>query len=183
MRSGTPARMISWTRLAIDRSGSGIPSIFSWMSRSPSARSSAGLLREACLPSWAAACMAARSSSLHTLPDLPDEPARLVAAFVSVISFVLSVRTAESGVRLLGDLPLLEDPDPVAEGIAKAHVGAVEVVGRLLREVGDPARPEGFVHCADVVHDEHEPAHRALGDQLAELRRRRLVVERRAGLL
>src|SRR5713101_3305668 len=47
-----------------------------------------------------------------------------------------------SGPCLMGDLPLLEDPDGVAEGVADAHVGAVEVVGGLLGEVGNAARLE-----------------------------------------
>ena len=88
-----------------------------------------------------------------------------------------------SGGRLLGDLRLLEDPDGVAERIAEAHVGAVEVVGGLLGEVGDAALLEGLVERPGVVGDEDEAAERALGDQLADLLRGRLVVQRRARLL
>ena len=40
------------------------------------------------------------------------------------------------------DLRRLEDPDGVAEGVADAHVGAVEVVGGLLGDVGDATRLE-----------------------------------------
>src|SRR5205807_6928065 len=84
---------------------------------------------------------------------------------------------------LIGDLPLLEDPDGVAEGVADAHVGAVEVVGGLLGEVGDAARLEGLVQTPDVVRLEHEPAQSALRDQLAELRSSGFVMHRRARLL
>src|SRR6267378_4203459 len=45
-----------------------------------------------------------------------------------------------SGRHLLSDLPLLEDPDGVAEGVPDAHVGAVAVRDRLLGEVRDSAR-------------------------------------------
>src|SRR5947208_16304468 len=88
-----------------------------------------------------------------------------------------------SGPCLIGDLPLLEDPDGVAEGVADAHVGAVEVVGGLLGEVGDAARLEGLVQTPDVVRLEHAPAQRALRDQLAELRSGGVVMHRRARLL
>ena len=77
----------------------------------------------------------------------------------------------------------LEDPDGVAERVADAHVGAVEVVRGLLGEVGDAALLEGLVQRPGVVGVEDEAAHGALGDQLAELLGGRLVVERRAGLL
>src|SRR5439155_1103916 len=88
-----------------------------------------------------------------------------------------------SGPCLLGNLPLLEDPNGVAEGVADAHVGAVEVVGGLLGEVGDAARLEGLVQTPDIVRLEHEPAQRALRDQLAELRSGGFVMHRRARLL
>src|SRR5438270_4849111 len=88
-----------------------------------------------------------------------------------------------SGPCLIGDLPLLEDPNGVAEGVADAHVGAVEVVGGLLGEVADAARLEGLVQTPDVVRLEHEPAQRALRDQLAELRSGGFVMHRRARLL
>src|ERR1700680_3768571 len=77
-------------------------------------------------------------------------------------------RRGRSGLCLLGDLPLLEDPDGVAEGVPYAHVGAVEVVGGLLGEVGDAARLKGLVQTPNVVRLEHEPAQRALRDQLAD---------------
>src|SRR5205807_3966999 len=83
--------------------------------------------------------------------------------------------------RLLGDLPLLEDPDGVAEGVADAHVDAVEVVGGLLGEVGDAARLEGLVQTPDVVRLEHEPAQGALRDQLPELRSSGFVMHRGPG--
>src|SRR5207302_3419526 len=88
-----------------------------------------------------------------------------------------------SGSCLLGDLPLLEDPDGVAEGVADAHVGAIEVVGGLLGKVGDAARLEGVVQTPDVVRLEHESAQRAFRDQLAELRSGGFVMHRRARLL
>src|SRR2546430_7243464 len=74
----------------------------------------------------------------------------------------------------------MEDPDGVAEGDANAHVGAVKVVGGHLGEVGDAARFEGLVQTPDVVRLEHEPAQRALGDQLADLRSGGFVMYRRA---
>src|SRR6266851_3346330 len=92
-------------------------------------------------------------------------------------------RPGWSGRRLTGDLPLLEDPDRVAEGVADAQVGAVEVIGGLLGEVGDAPRLEGLVQTPDVVRLEHEPAQRALRDQLAELRGGGFVMHRRARLL
>ena len=58
----------------------------------------------------------------------------------------------------MGDLPLLEDPDGVAEGVADAHVGAVEVVGGLLGEVSDAARYKGFVQPSGIVGVEDEAA-------------------------
>src|SRR6266481_8457303 len=87
-----------------------------------------------------------------------------------------------SGPCLIGDLPLLEDPDGVAEGVADAHVGAVEVLGGLLGEVGDAARLESLVQTPDVVRLEHEPAQCALRDQLAELRSGGFVMHRWARL-
>src|SRR5688500_14615580 len=95
----------------------------------------------------------------------------------------MSGRGAPSGGGLLGDLSLLEDPDRVAEGVADAQVGAVEVVGGLLGEIGDATRLQGLEQAADVVRLEDEAVHRALGDQLADLRTGGLVVERRARLL
>ena len=77
----------------------------------------------------------------------------------------------------------LEDPDGVAERVTEAHVGAVEVVDRLLREVVDTALLERLVEPAHIVRDEDEAAQGALGDQLAELLGGGLVVEGRAGLL
>ena len=77
----------------------------------------------------------------------------------------------------------LEDPDRVAERVAETHVGPVEVVDRLLGEVGDAPLLERLVERADVVGVEDEPAQRALCDQLAELLGGCLVVQRRAGLL
>src|SRR6476660_3538266 len=60
-----------------------------------------------------------------------------------------------SGGRPLGDLRRLQDPDGVAEGIADAHVGAVEVVGGLLGEVGDAPLLAGLVERPCVVGMEH----------------------------
>ena len=80
-------------------------------------------------------------------------------------------------------LALLQDADGVAEGVPNAHVGAVEVLRRLLGEVGDAALAECVVEGAGVVGDEDQAAQRTLGDQLAKLLGRRLVVERRARLL
>ena len=91
--------------------------------------------------------------------------------------------SARQAVAFWRDLPLLQDPDGVAERVADAHVGAVEVVGGLLGEVGDAARLERLVQAAGIVGDEDEAAQGALGDELAELRGGRLVVQRRARLL
>src|SRR5687767_60393 len=81
-----------------------------------------------------------------------------------------------SGRRLLGDLGRLQDPDGVAEGVADPHVGAVEVVGRLLGEVGDAPFLQGLVQGPAVVRLEGHPADRAFRDELTDLRRRGLVV-------
>src|SRR2546429_5135229 len=99
------------------------------------------------------------------------------------VAFFALFFSAMSGRHLLGDVPLLEDPDAVAEGIAEAHVGAVEVLDGLLGEVGDAALLQGLVQTPDVVRIEHEGAHRALGDQLTQLRSGGVVVQRRAWLL
>src|SRR5262245_16991476 len=88
-----------------------------------------------------------------------------------------------AGFLPLGGLALLEDPDRVAEWVPEAHVGAVEVVGRLLGEVGDAALAELVVELPGVVRDEDEAAEGALRDEVAELGRGLLVVDRRAGLL
>src|SRR6202035_22052 len=88
-----------------------------------------------------------------------------------------------SRLRRTGDLFRLEDSDGVAEGVADTHVGAVEVVGGLLGEVGDAALLEGLVQTPDVVRDEDYAAHGALGDQLAELCGGGFVLHRRARLL
>src|ERR1700694_734850 len=73
--------------------------------------------------------------------------------------FFAAFLTAMSGRHLLGDLALLEDSDGVAKRVAEAHVGAVEVLDRLLGEVSDAARLEGLVETADVVGVEDEGAH------------------------
>src|SRR3954454_4469453 len=100
----------------------------------------------------------------------------------SSASLVLLVRRSwGSGRDLRAGLALLEDPDRVAERIADAHVRAVEVVGGLLREVGYAPLLERLVQGARVVGDEDEAAYGALRDELADLRRRRLVVQRGAG--
>src|SRR5438093_8439173 len=118
--------------------------------------------------SFSAAFSAAVSPAI-----LPDLRVAFFALFFSAIS----------GRHLTGDLRRLEDPDGVAEGVAKPHVDAVEVVGGLLGEVGDAARLEGVVQTPDVVRLEGDGANGALGDQLAELRGGGLVVQRRARVL
>ena len=80
----------------------------------------------------------------------------------------------------MSDLPLLQDPDGVAEGVADAHVGAVEVIGWLLGEVGDAALLQGLVQAPGVVGQENEAAQGALGDQLAKPGSRGIVVQRGA---
>ena len=52
---------------------------------------------------------------------------------------------------LLGDLSLLQNPDRVAEGVSNAHVNTVEVLGGLLREIGDTALAERVVHLS-LIH-------------------------------
>src|SRR5258705_805898 len=99
------------------------------------------------------------------------------------VAFVALFFAAISGRHLLGDLRRLEDPDGVPEGVAQAHVDTVEVIGGLLREVGDAARQEGLVQVPHVVRLEDDGAHGAFGDQLAELCGGGLVVQRRARLL
>src|SRR4029079_12118960 len=61
--------------------------------------------------------------------------------------------------------------------------GAVEVVGRLLGEVGDAALLERLVQGPGVVRGEDEAAHGTLGDELADALRRRFAVQRGTGLL
>src|SRR5438309_4246044 len=119
-------------------------------------------------------CQASTESASSTInrtctapPDLHDSPKA----------------AGPSGRCLMGDLPLLEDPDGVAEWVADAQVGAVEVLGGLLGEVGDAARLEGLVQTPDVVRLEHKPSQRALCDQLTELRSGGVVMHRRARLL
>src|SRR5438874_6683589 len=165
--------MRAWSRLPKARSGSCISAIFASRSLSPSA------LRAAIFCSWTRSIIAAFSSSVN--PSYLFLAAVVLADFCG--AFIAGFLTAWSGLDRLGDLPLLEDPDGVAEGVADAHVGAVEVVGGLLGEVGDAARLEGLVQTPDVVRLEHEPAQRALGDQLADLRSGGFVVYRRARLL
>lgn len=84
---------------------------------------------------------------------------------------------------LLGHLPLLQNPDGVAEWVANAHVGSVEVLGGFLGEVGDAPLAQRVVHGARVVGDEHEAAQGALGDQLAQALSCGVVVEWGTGLL
>src|SRR5919201_6260172 len=76
---------------------------------------------------------------------------------------------AASSPRLLGDLPLLEDPDGVAEWVAEAHVRAVETFRGLLHEVSDAARLEFLVQTLDVISQKNQAAESTLGDQLAKL--------------
>src|SRR5688500_6996558 len=119
-RDGAFDLMSSWSRLAMPRSDPDISAIFertAFSSFSP---------RAAAFRSWTVSFSAARSSAVSPLPfavvlmaDLFGAP--FFAAFLSAIS----------GRHLLGDLPLLEDPDGVAEGVADAHVGAVGVRDRL----------------------------------------------------
>src|ERR1700752_2137076 len=136
MRTGALSLMIAWSRSAIARSDSGMSAILPRMSLSPSARSASGSTfprRDTALRSLALSCIAARSSSVQTLPDFP----RSLVLFASAIALIpLGCR---SGGCLLGDLSLLEDPDGVAERIAQAHVGPVEMVGGLLGEIGHAA--------------------------------------------
>src|SRR5687767_4462653 len=170
-RVGALALTSSWSRLAIARSGPGICAIFAskaFSSFSP---------RAAAFRSWTVSFSAARSSAVSPLPF-----AAVVLADVFAPFFV-AFRSAISGRHLLRGLRRLEDPDGVAEGVAEAHIDAVEVVGGLLGEVGDSARHEGRVETSDVVRLENNGAHRALGDQLAELRGGGFVVQRRARLL
>src|SRR6185503_3011769 len=99
------------------------------------------------------------------------------------VGFFAVFLTAISRRHFLGDLALLEDPDRVAERVAEAHVGAVEMLDGLLREVTDAARLEGLVKTANVVGAEDEGAHRTFGDQLAELGGGGVIVQWRTGLL
>src|SRR2546423_457341 len=99
------------------------------------------------------------------------------------VGFFAVFLTAISGRHLLGDLALLEDPDGVAERVAEAHVGAVEVLHRLLGEIREATRLESLVQTANVVRVEDEGAHRTLRDQLAELSGGGVVVQWRTRLL
>src|SRR5687768_16731520 len=76
-RTGALALMISWSRLAMARSGPGISAIFASKSLSPSVLF---LFRRAsAFSSWARSFIAARSSSVNPLDILPL--AVLLAAF------------------------------------------------------------------------------------------------------
>src|SRR5438093_299424 len=120
---------MAWTRSAMERSCSGISAILASTSRSPSTRSSAGSRREAAFRSRMVSCIAARSTSDNTLAEL-----RAALVFLADVFSLVGMLFSSSGSRFLGDLSLLQDPDWVAEGIAQAHVGAIEMVGGLLRE-------------------------------------------------
>src|SRR4051812_17104866 len=152
--------------------------IFARTSASPSARSSAGLRRDAVFRSRALACIAARSSSVQTFAALLPL-ARLVVVFVSVIC--QSFRGSSGGRR--GDGLRLEDSDRVAERIPETHVRAVEMVHRLLGEVRHAALLERLEQSPGVVRVEDETAHRTLRDQLADLLGGRVVMQGRARLL
>src|SRR5439155_17233159 len=88
-----------------------------------------------------------------------------------------------SGGRLLGGLALLQDPDGVAERIADAHIGPVEMIGGFLGEVRDTPLLERLVESASIVGDEHEAAQRSLGDDPAQLGCGRFVMQRGPRLL
>src|SRR5467141_3908936 len=143
--------MMAWSRLAMTRSRSGISAIFPRTSLSPSG-----------LPAFSSRTRSFIAPSSWSV-NLADFFGSFTAGFLLAMLCAL-------GRRHSGDLPLLENPDGVAEGVANAHVGAIEVVGGLLGEVGDAARLEGLVKTPDVVRVEHEPAQRALRDEFAELR-------------
>src|SRR4051812_9702347 len=157
--------------------------IFARTSASPAARSSSGVRFDDAFRSRALSAIAAFSSSDQTFLA-----GRFAGVFVSAMQGLLSgswLGSRDSGRSGGGDRGglALEDPDGVAERVAQAHVGPVEVLHRLLGEVRDSAGLEGLVQRARVVGVEDEAAQRALGDQLAELLGRRLVMERRARLL
>src|SRR3954447_19830788 len=152
-------------RSPIARSASGMSAILARTSRSPSARSSAGLRRDAVFRSRALACIAARSSSVQTFAVLSPPLRLLVVVFASVMarlpwvrtssvrtSSVVSVVSAVSSGRRRHRRALgLEYPDRVAERVAEAHVGSVEVVDRLLREVGDAPLLKRVIQAAGVI--------------------------------
>src|ERR1035437_5921259 len=175
-RPGAVALMIAWSRSAMTRSDSGISAIFASKSLSPSALPARGPRRPAAFSSLARSFTAARSSAVKpsTVSSiaavvLADFCVSFIAGFLSpTFSMISAGRALRSGHRLMGDFRRLEDPDGVAEGIADAHVDAVEVLGGLLGEVGDPARLQNLVQTPDVVRLEDEGAHGALRDQLAE---------------
>src|SRR5436305_1389149 len=109
---------MAWIRSPMARSSAGILARLSRRSRSPPARSSAGLRPDAALRSRAVAATAARSASLKTLSSFRVAERLLVVCFVGM-SWPPCGGGVGSGGRLLGDLPLLQDPDRVAERIAK----------------------------------------------------------------
>src|SRR5450759_738280 len=77
----------------------------------------------------------------------------------------------------------LHDADVVAEGIAEPEVGAIEVLFRLRSEL-DAATLQRLVGLLAVVGGEAErETGRALGNELADLRRRLLVHRRWPGQL
>ena len=68
---------------------------------------------------------------------------------------------------------MLDDPDGVAKRVPDAHVGAIEVIGGLLGNVGDAARFESLVEPPGIVRIEDKAAQGALRNQLAEQLSRR----------
>src|ERR1700687_4221620 len=62
---------------------------------------------------------------------------------VSPSTWDVPAKPDRSGLRRMGDLLWLEDPDGVAERVADAHVGGVGGSGGLLGEVGGAARLKG----------------------------------------
>src|SRR6267154_4878872 len=124
--------MVPSSSFAMTRSRSGISAIFARTSLSPSG-------------------LAAFSSRTRSFIAPSSWSVNLADFFGSFTAGFLLAMLCALGRRHSSDLPLLENPDGVAEWVANAHVSAVEVVGGLLGEVGDAARLEGLVQTPDVV--------------------------------
>ncbi len=106
-----------------------------------------------------------------------------VAAYSGPVTGMSTIFAASVRWSPRGDLLRLQDPYGIPERVADAHVRAVEMISRLLREVGDAAVLERLVQRPGVVRCEDETGQGTLGDQLADLLGRRVVVRRRPRLL
>src|SRR2546422_6241577 len=108
-RAGALALMTAWSRSAMARSGPGISAIFARTSLSPSGLPARGPRRAAAFSSWARSLIAARSSSVNPLEDLPvavvllaDFCVSFFAGFLSGIAKLLGAPNESQSLDLRG---------------------------------------------------------------------------------